>query len=238
MTNVPAHCLLSFMDHISSPPPLSHASHAPHAWEQEPIASSPPRLRAQAIGSAVVASTDITLQAGQCLVVEGPSGAGKTRLLRLLADLDEGQGEAWLDGQARSAMPAPQWRRQVLYQAAEPAWWEATVMAHFPADQHERAVTLAQRLALGEDRLHADLAQLSTGERQRAALVRSLLMQPLVLLLDEPTSALDAANVARVEDLLRDAMSQGMALLLVTHAQEQARRLGNGTLQVVRRSAP
>lgn len=229
------------MDHISSPPPLSHASHAshaPHAWEQEPIASGPPRLRAQAIGSAVVAPTDITLQAGQCLVVDGPSGAGKTRLLRLLADLDEGQGEAWLDGQARSAMPAPQWRRQVLYQAAEPAWWEATVMAHFPADQHERAVTLAQRLALGEDRLHADLAQLSTGERQRAALVRSLLMQPLVLLLDEPTSALDAANVARVEDLLRDAMSQGMALLLVTHAQEQARRLGNGTLQVVRRSAP
>ena len=220
------------MDHISSPPPL------PHALQQESIANSPPRLRARAIGSAVVAPTDVTLQAGQCLVVEGPSGAGKTRLLRLLADLDEGQGEAWLDGQPRSAMPAPQWRRQVLYQAAEPAWWEATVMAHFPTDQHARAITLARHLALGEDRLRADLAQLSTGERQRAALVRSLLAQPAVLLLDEPTSALDAANVERVEDLLRDAMGQGMSLLLVTHAQEQARRLGHGTLQVVRRSAP
>ncbi len=195
----------------------------------------PPRLRVQDLASAVVAPVSFALSAGHCLVVAGDSGAGKTRLLRLLADLDQGQGEAWLDGQARSAMPAPQWRAQVLYQAAEPAWWAPTVIAHFPPSQQARARVLAERLALPVARLDADLAQLSTGERQRAALIRSLLREPAVLLLDEPTSALDADNVARVEALLQEFMQQGSSLLLVTHREEQARRLAHDSLHVRKR---
>lgn len=194
-----------------------------------------PRLRVRGVASALVAPTTFSLAAGHCLVVEGPSGAGKTRLLRLLADLDEGQGEVWLDDRARSAIPAPQWRREVLYQAAQPGWWADSVMAHLPASQHAAAVALAARLALTEDRLHADLAQLSSGERQRAALLRSLLAAPAVLMLDEPTSALDADNVARVEAVLRERLQQGMALILITHAQEQAQRLADARLQVARR---
>ncbi|EIJ48002.1 hypothetical protein GWL_22430 [Herbaspirillum sp. GW103] len=194
-----------------------------------------PRLRVQDLGSAVVAPLSFSVQAGQCLAVEGASGVGKTRLLRLIADLDEGQGEAWLEGRSRSAMPAPQWRRQVLYQAAEAAWWDSSVMAHLQPQQREAACTLAMRLDLPASRLEADLTQLSTGERQRAALIRSLLQRPAVLMLDEPTSALDADNVARVEAVLREAMQQGMALLLVTHAQEQAQRLASGVLRVMKR---
>lgn len=200
-----------------------------------PSAGAVARLRVQDLGSAVVAPLSFSVQAGQCLAVEGASGAGKTRLLRLIADLDEGQGEAWLQGQPRSAMPAPEWRRQVLYQAAESAWWDSCVMAHLRPQHRAAAVALAARLALPAIRLDADLAQLSTGERQRAALIRSLLQQPAVLLLDEPTSALDADNVVRVEAVLREAMQQGMALLLVTHAQEQAQRLASGVLRVMKR---
>lgn len=193
-----------------------------------------PRLRVADLGSGIVAPLSFSLSAGQCLVVEGVSGAGKTRLLRLLADLDPGLGEAWLDGQPRSTMPAPRWRAQVLYQAAESAWWESTVMAHF-APQREQALALAARLALPAHRLEADLTQLSTGERQRAALLRSLLAQPSVLLLDEPSSALDEDNIARMEAVLQDCLRGGMSLVLVTHSQQQARRLGSATLRIMRR---
>lgn len=195
----------------------------------------PARLQAIALCSSVVAPVSFGIAAGQCLAVSGSSGAGKTRLLRLIADLDEGGGELMLDGVARSSLPAPAWRRQVLYQSAEPAWWRPSVAEHFKPEAQALAAQLAERLALPPDRLTADISQLSTGERQRAALVRSLAMRPKVLLLDEPTSALDADNVGRVEALLRDRMNDGLALMLVTHSQEQAARLSHMTLRIERR---
>lgn len=195
----------------------------------------PARLQAIGLCSAVVAPVSFGIAAGECLAVSGRSGAGKTRLLRLIADLDEGGGDVMLDGVSRSRFPAPAWRREVIYQSAEPAWWRPSVAEHFKPEEQERAVQLAGRLALPADRLSADIAQLSTGERQRAALVRSLARQPKVLLLDEPTSALDADNVRRVEALLQACMNDGLALMLVTHSQEQAARLACMTIQVERR---
>lgn len=202
---------------------------------QEQEQDLPARLQAIAVSSSVVAPVSFGLAAGQCLAVSGSSGAGKTRLLRLIADLDEGGGEVMLDGVPRSSLPAPAWRRQVLYQSAEPAWWRPSVAEHFEPDEQALVAQLADRLALPLDRLKADISQLSTGERQRAALVRSLAMRPKVLLLDEPTSALDADNVRRVEALLLDGMNDGLALMLVTHSQEQAARLSCMSLQIERR---
>lgn len=195
----------------------------------------PPRLQVSGICSSVVAPISFDLPVGQCLSVSGPSGAGKTRLLRLLADLDEGGGEVYLDGVPRSAYPAPDWRTRVLYQGAESAWWLPSVIEHLAADERDEAVRLAARLALGADRLTAHISQLSTGERQRATLVRSLLRKPAVLLLDEPSSALDAENVGRMEDVLLERLRGGMSLLLVTHSKEQAGRLSTGTIQVRKR---
>ena len=78
----------------------------------------------------------------------------------------------------------------------------------------------------------ADLARLSTGERQRLALVRSLAAQPAVLLLDEPTASLDQASVALVEALLQAQLRQGLILILVTHAREQATRLAHRMVEM------
>jgi len=165
------------------------------------------------------------VHAGECIAIQGPSGAGKSVLLRMLADLDPHDGDALLDGRAATAMPAPAWRALVVYQAAEPAWWEPTARAHFgPADFPFVENTLAA-LGLAPALLDAPIERLSTGERQRLALVRSLARGPRVLLLDEPTAALDPDAVARVEALLRDRLAHGMAMLIVTHAAEQARRL-------------
>jgi ABC-type lipoprotein export system ATPase subunit len=76
------------------------------------------------------------------------------------------------------------------------------------------------------------VARLSTGERQRLALLRALGPENRVLLLDEPTSGLDAENTGLVEALLRGRLSLGTAILLVTHDPEQATRMASRHLEV------
>ena len=85
---------------------------------------------------------------------------------------------------------------------------------------------LSARLGVRADLLDAPVAQLSTGEKQRLALVRALLPDPPVLLLDEPTGPLDEDSVTQVETLLRERMASGTSILLVTHNPAQAERLG------------
>ncbi len=165
------------------------------------------------------------VHAGECIAIHGPSGAGKSVLLRMLADLDPHDGDALLDGRPASSMSAPDWRAAIVYQAAEPAWWEATAGAHFAAADRDFVGATLAALGLSPALLDTEIERLSTGERQRLALVRSLARRPRVLLLDEPTAALDPDAVARVEALLRARLAAGMAILIVTHAGEQARRL-------------
>ena len=76
--------------------------------------------------------TSFELAAGECIALRGPSGAGKTLLLRALADLDPSAGVVRLDGTPRGRIPAPTWRRRVGYVPAEPGWWSERVADHFP----------------------------------------------------------------------------------------------------------
>src|SRR5438270_11803772 len=89
------------------------------------------RLSARQLRSSRAGAFDFEVEAGACVVIQGPSGAGKSVLLRMLADLDPHSGEILLDGAACSSMAPSAWRAQVVYQAAEPAWWEATPAHHF-----------------------------------------------------------------------------------------------------------
>ncbi len=173
---------------------------------------------------------DLTLAAGECVALSGPSGAGKSLLLRAIADLDPNDGEVSLDGTAREAVAAPAWRRQVTYLAAESAWWDDRVAAHF--DDPAAARPLAQMLGLPAAAMDWPVPRLSTGERQRLALARALALSPRVLLLDEPTAALDPEAAAAVEAVLRQRLGQGGAILLVTHDAAQARRLAGRGFRV------
>ena len=170
-----------------------------------------------------VGPIELTVEAGECVCIRGASGSGKSLLLRAIADLDPHQGEARLDARACAAMPAPQWRHQVALVMAEGQWWAETVGAHF-ADGCDPA--WLERLSLPAAALDWEVARCSTGERQRLALLRTLMRRPAALLLDEPTGNLDEDSTARVESLLDDyRRDHGAALLWVSHDPRQAARV-------------
>ena len=172
----------------------------------------------------------LALKEGECASLSGPSGAGKTLLLRAIADLDPNQGSVFLDQKNRNDFAAPDWRRSVCYLAPESGWWADDVKIHFP--NPEQAVDLFQELGLTADALNWQVSRLSTGERQRLALARLLLIAPSVMLLDEPTSGLDPDSVTLVENILKQRLAAGSTILMVTHAAEQAKRLATRHLSI------
>lgn len=173
-------------------------------------------------------SVSFDLQDGECVALQGPSGVGKTLLLRAIADLDPNEGTITLGGTLREAMPAPAWRKRVTYLAAEPGWWSDTVQDHFSG--WDDALPLVTRLGLPSNCGPWPVQRLSTGERQRLGLVRALMLRSHVLLLDEPTSALDSASTAAVESLIAERISNGTSVVWSTHDNAQASRVASRIL--------
>jgi len=165
---------------------------------------------------------------GECIALQGASGSGKTLLMRGIADLDPNEGSIKLDGVLRESMPAPLWRRQVTYLAAEPGWWADTVQDHFT--NWDNARPLLEELRLTSGCGSWNVARLSTGEKQRLGLARALMLQSRVLLLDEPTSGLDASSTAAVESIIAKRRLSGTSVIWCTHDQEQARRVASRLL--------
>lgn len=196
----------------------------------------PPRLRLAALRSALAGPFDLAVRAGECIAISGPSGSGKSLLLRMIADLDPNEGEVWLDGQARRSFTPSAWRHRVVYNAAEPGWWHDTPAPHFPRGAAlDTALALMPRIGLAPALLESPIVRLSTGERQRLALIRALALNPPALLLDEPTGPLDQDSTARVEELLRERLAAGTTIVIVTHSPEQAGRLGRQQFRMEQR---
>jgi putative ABC transport system ATP-binding protein len=199
-----------------------------------------PMLQVRDLRTNILKPASFSLAAGEALAVRGPSGAGKTLLLRAVADLDPNEGLVTLDGRDRSTIAGPEWRRLVGYVPAEPGWWAETVGEHF--GEWTVALALVKDLGFPEAAKTWPITRLSTGERLRLALVRALMVRPKVLLLDEPTAALDAASVKGVESLVKTRMKTGLTVLWVTHDAEQAKRVAHRLLVVeagqVREEAP
>ena len=194
------------------------------------IASSPPNavefdmLTARNLQRLQVGPIDLTVEPGICVAIMGPSGAGKSVLLRMLADLDPHLGTVMLDGIDCASIAAPLWRRRVTYVAANAGWWMPDVAGHFREDSDMS--TLLPSVGLPAEARAWPIARLSTGERQRLALLRALGPDTRVLLLDEPTSGLDSHSVLRVEALLAERMRAGLSIVWVTHDPTQAARVG------------
>ena len=170
-----------------------------------------------------------SLQRGECVGLSGRSGIGKTQLFRAITDLIPARGEIFLDGVPRSAFSAAEWRRQVTMVPADSCWWYDRVGDHFStADQ---IPFLAENCpALGLDPQVADwlVRRLSTGERQRLALLRALQNRPAVLLLDEPSSGLDAFHTRMMETFIEHVrLRRKTTIVWVSHDPEQLLRVAS-----------
>jgi ABC-type iron transport system FetAB ATPase subunit len=181
-------------------------------------------LRIEDLRRPGVNAAGLSVGSGDCCALYGPSGGGKTLLLRAIADLDEAEGEVWLDDLPRSGMSGPEWRRQVIYLAAESHWWAPQVRAHAAAWRTSDLAALGFEPSV----LDWEVQRLSSGERQRLALARALAHEPRALLLDEPTANLDQTNTARVETLVVDWRRRtGGCVLWVSHDPAQRIRVAD-----------
>lgn len=186
-------------------------------------------LRLEGVQTVVGGPYHLGLDGGTATVLQGPSGSGKSLLLRAIADLDPHLGTCVLEDVPAHALTGWAWRRRVVYLAAEPAWWAATAAEHGLARDDPRL----DALDLGPQLLDRPLDHCSVGERQRLALVRALAGAPTVLLADEPTANLDPERCALVVDLLRAWVQAGVRAVLATcHDPGTARRLGDRRLRL------
>ncbi|WP_369930645.1 ATP-binding cassette domain-containing protein [Xanthomonas sp. NCPPB 2632] len=187
-------------------------------------------LDVHALRGSLAGPFDFHVPSGRCLAITGPSGSGKSLLLRMLADLDPCEGQVSLDAEHRATMSPTTWRRRVALLPARSGWWADSVDEHFVAGQSDERGALACDLLLADRLFGQPVDETSTGERQRLALIRALLTGPRVVLLDEPTASLDATATFAVEAVLRRRMQEGLIVVIVTHDVAQADRLGDEAL--------
>lgn len=181
---------------------------------------------------------------GDRIAIVGPSGAGKTSLLRLLNRLSEPtSGAIYLENQNYRQIPVIQLRQQVTLVQQESKLLGMTVKAaleyglilrKLPRSQiTERISSWIEQLNIPTDWLERTELQLSVGQRQLVAIARALVIQPKILLLDEPTSALDAGRASQLLQVLTKLASNSQTtILMVNHQLELAQQFCTRVLYV------
>lgn len=191
-------------------------------------------------GATVLRDISLDVAEGELLVVIGPSGSGKSSLLRCLNRLNDiDSGSIQLDGRSIYDLPVTELRRQIGMMFQKTAAFEGTVADNIAFGPRLRGEAVSRGTILelmAQASLEAELAdkpaaELSGGQEQRLSIARALALNPSLLLLDEPTSSLDPIATNHVEDSLRRLREEtNLTMIWVSHAIEQARRVGSRVL--------
>jgi ABC-type Fe3+/spermidine/putrescine transport system ATPase subunit len=212
---------------------------------------NPPQLALSALTKSfrqrvVLDHVSLAVEAGQRFSIQGPSGTGKTTLLRIIAGLEAADsGSVWLAGKVATEgakIKLQPWQRGVQMVFQDLGLWptrnvlqnvmDARQAAGLP---HVKEVSTQVLVALGlGDFLKRKPGKLSGGEARRLAFARALAMEPKLLLLDEPFASLDPDARHAGFELLEQVLDQtSAAVILVTHDPEEATRLGGSQLRLV-----
>ncbi|MDI6816996.1 MAG: ATP-binding cassette domain-containing protein [Actinomycetota bacterium] len=181
--------------------------------------------------NALFSDVSLAVDTGDLIFIGGPSGSGKSSLLRLLNRLnDPTSGQINLEGRPLTDYKVAELRRQICYIHQTPVMVEGTVKQNlllpfafeslrgFRVPTDETLIELLHEFKLDDIALSDQAMVLSVGQKQRLAFIRALLLQPKALLLDEPTSALDRDSRLVVEEYVeRLAGQKNLAILMVTH---------------------
>ncbi|MGH9474286.1 MAG: heme ABC exporter ATP-binding protein CcmA [Terriglobales bacterium] len=187
---------------------------------------------------AVLRHVSFVAEGGALLALWGPNGAGKTTLLRILAGaLRPSRGECRIGGAEAASAAA---RRLTGFLSHDSLLHPALTVrenlrfyaALYALAAPEAAVDCALDQVRGAALAPLRVGELSQGMRQKAALARTLLHQPRLLLLDEPFASLDASTVAELRRTLAELKSAGLALILSSHQREPVAGLADGALNL------
>jgi polar amino acid transport system ATP-binding protein len=192
----------------------------------------------------VLKGVNYHIKQGEKIVVVGPSGSGKSTFLRCLNLLEEPtSGEIWFDGQLitdpKVNINKVREHMGMVFQNFN-LFNNYTIMDNITLapikhklmtkeEAKENALKLLERVNL-VDKADSYPSQLSGGQKQRIAIVRSLAMNPKVMLFDEPTSALDPEMVGEVLDVMKELVNEGMTMVVVTHEMGFAREMADRIL--------
>jgi ABC-type iron transport system FetAB ATPase subunit len=202
----------------------------PARHRKQTVSKAPHLLQIKNLRRLMIGPVSFSVAGGDCLCISGPSGSGKSQLLRSIADLDPHEGELWLAGVSSEAIAPEKWRTAVGLLPPESHWWLPYVKDHF----HNGLPVPLEHIGFSAGVLEQPVIRLSSGEKQRLALMRLLANRPRVLLLDEPTANLDPENVQRAETVIREYREAGAAAVIwVSHDREQIARVASRHLEVV-----
>ena len=187
-----------------------------------------------------LAGADLTVSAGEIVLLRGPNGAGKTTLLRVCAGLlPIAQGEAFVLGYDLRTDRRAVRRRVGLLGHANALYDDLTVAenvrfwARTVGGTDAEIEAALERLGLGARLADVPVGRLSAGQRRRTALAVLIARRPLLWLLDEPHAGLDADGRDLVDALVRDAVAAGATVILASHEHDRATALARRIVEVV-----
>ena len=196
----------------------------------------------EVMGQKILDDISYIIEEGDFISISGPSGSGKSSLLKIIASIiSKTEGEILYKGIPLEQYEPTEYRKEVSYCFQSPVLFGKTVKdnLYFPYEirhmefDKEKAIRYLSVLGLSESDLEKEIKFLSGGEKQRVALIRNILFEPKILLLDEVTSALDEANRTIIWNWLRDLKKNGsITILMVTHNDEEA-SLAENNIQII-----